>query len=259
MYVIINSKIRNLILKCIKKAGTEDRLLKILNLPDSIYNYKTRSRTIPLVRLRKLIKFLNLDEKDFVYKSILLPHNWRQKIGGIKSFQSKVEKGTFKNNIKKMSRISSIRMKKIFEYQKKFHTEQYYKKQYERFKKIAQYKYSTRKGEKVRNTLEKNVADFLFQNNINYQYEPYVEGKNGKYFPDFLLSDRRIIECTMWRGFDKAQKLSNKIRDLEKKNFKIIVVVTPNVKRFFKKIDKYVVDDLKVLNNRLSLSHSSSD
>lgn len=259
MYVKINSNIKRVIQKSIEKAGSERELYRILKIPRSLYNYRTFSKTIPLSILKKLIEFLNIRENQIIRKSMLLPHNWRQKIGGVNSYKSKMEKGIFEYNLMKMKKSSSVRMKKIHRDQKRFDREHYHKEQYRRFRKISEYKYHTKRGEKVRNLLEKTVADFLFQNRIKYEYESYVEGKNGVYFPDFIINGKTIIECTMWRGFDKATKLSKKIKDLEKKKFKMIVITTPSVKRFYRKIEPYIVDDLKVLNNRLNLSHSSSD
>ncbi len=91
--------------------------------------------------------------------------------------------------------------------------EEYYLIQYSRFKKVGDYKLFTLNGEKVRNSLEKDVADILNKNGIKYSYEPLVRVKDRFFFPDFLINDKIILECTMWRGSDKAVKLKEKIKE----------------------------------------------
>ena len=66
---------------------------------------------------------------------------------------------------------------------KKTNPEEYYISQYEKFKKIGEYKYVTNNGEKVRNILEKEVADILKNHKIKYEYEPYINVKNKAFSP----------------------------------------------------------------------------
>ena len=83
----------------------------------------------------------------------------------------------------------------------------YYMMQYEKFKRIGGYKYRTNNGEKVRNELEKEVANLLKKNKIEYEYEPLIKSDNKYFFPDFLINNKIILECTAWRGEAKAYKL----------------------------------------------------
>lgn len=252
MYVEINHKIKQVISKSVEKAGSERGLCKILKIPRSLYNYKTFSKTIPLEILVKLIRYMELKEEQIIDEHNLLPDNWWKRIAGTKSYETKIRKGSFESNHKKMRHASSLRMKRIFKIEKRLHKKTFYIKQYERFKKISEYKYTTKNGEKVRNLLEKQVADILLKNRILYRYEPYIECKRNVYFPDFVLDGKKtIIECTMWHGFDKANKLYHKIKDLEAKDYRVFVMITPNVKRFYNKIQMHIIDDLKVLQDNL--------
>lgn len=52
-------------------------------------------------------------------------------------------------------------------------------------------KYSTKKGDLVRSSYEKIVANFLYENSIPYEYEPDFP---GKYIPDFQLDDNAVLE-----------------------------------------------------------------
>ena len=46
------------------------------------------------------------------------------------------------------------------------------------------------------------------------------------YFPDFILGEI-IVECTFWHNvFQKAEELSQKIKEYHKLNLKIIVITT---------------------------------
>ena len=115
--------------------------------------------------------------------------------------------------------------------------EKYYNLQYSRFKKIAGYKYKTKNGEKVRNFFEKKVADFLFDSGISYEYEPLVNIDKKYFFPDFLINGNIILECTEWKGHDKAVKLNKKINYL-KKRFSVFVIIPRSLSIYYQKIEK---------------------
>ena len=123
---------------------------------------------------------------------------------------------------------------------KKTNPEEYYISQYEKFKKIGEYKYVTNNGEKVRNILEKEVADILKNHKIKYEYEPYINVKNKAFSPDFLINKRVIVECTAWRGYDKAVKLKRKIEYLKGK-YKIYVVIPKALNKYYQTINKHLV------------------
>jgi len=126
---------------------------------------------------------------------------------------------------------------------KKERPEEYYQIQYNNFKKIGEYKYQTKKGEKVRNILEKQIADILNKMNIEYKYEPLIKSNNKYFFPDFLVNKNIIIECTMWKGETKAYKLKEKIKNLEK-DYKIFVIIPKTLYSYYKILDNYLIKGL---------------
>ena len=157
---------------------------------------------------------IKLDEKNILEK---LPDNWKQIIGGKKCVETKKANGTYEKQLKECQQGGGHEFLKSWHANmKKNSPEEYHIIQYERFKKISNYKFKTRNGEIVRNKLEKEVADILKTMNISYKYEPLIRINNNYFFPDFLIKDKIIIECTEWRGFDKAVKLKNKIEFLKK-------------------------------------------
>lgn len=125
--------------------------------------------------------------------------------------------------------------------------EKYHLMQYEKFKKIGGYKFITNNGEKVRNKFEKDTADILKDRGFQYEYEPLVRIGERFFFPDFLVNGNIIIECTEWRGHDKAIKLKEKIKYL-KKEYKVYVLIPKALKRYYEILNHHLLlgfDDLK--------------
>jgi len=112
--------------------------------------------------------------------------------------------------------------------------------QYSKFKKIGGYKYITKRGEKVRNYFEKEVADMLHKLWIGYEYEPLVNIGKRYFSPDFLIDNKVIIECTAWKGENKAYKLKEKI-DILKKNYKVIVIIPKNLYSYYKILNDHLI------------------
>ena len=216
-----------------------------LRIPKSdLYLYYNGKRAINEKNLNKILELskINLKEETIIEK---LPNNYRQILGGIRVVEIKKANGTLEKQL-------AIARKNIkygdqegawHKMMKEKRPEEYYNMQYEKFKKIGGYKFTTLKGERVRNILEKEVADFLAKKGIQYKYEPYINIKNKAFFPDFLVNDNIIIECTMWRGYDKAVKLKNKIKALENK-YKIYVLIPEKLHKYYKSIDKNLIFDL---------------
>jgi len=232
------------------KASSERELSKATGIPKvTIYHYKKEKRKITKERATALINYLELGENFLNKEKIICKHQWLSE-GGKKSYQTKLKNGTFSKNLKKMNMASSRLMTKWHRKMRMNKKREYHIIQYERFKKVAEYKYSTLRGEKVRNTLEKQVADFLFELNAQYEYEPYIEGKNNVFFPDFKIKDL-IIECTMWKGIENAYRLKNKIRDLRRGGYKVIVIVPKELNKEYKIIKRYTINNLNELRNIL--------
>src|SRR3989338_2500974 len=197
--------------KIIEKLGNNNRAINKMGMEKSAYfAYKNGSRTIPQEILVRLVKIASENlKKEYVQNTF--PDNWRQILGGKKCVESKKRKGTFESQMKECHKASSNFMKKHHKKWKDEDPHSYYISQYEKFKKIGGYKYKTIKGEYVRNLLEKTTADSLYKMKIPYKYEPCININKKFFFPDFILNNNIIIECTMWRGYDKAIKLKEKI------------------------------------------------
>ncbi len=240
MYLRIDkNQQENLINKAIKKAGSYRNLAKILKIPKaSIYNYKFE--TIPKNRFDRIVSFLGIkNSKKLIIEE--LNDNWKQVIGGKNCVKRKKEKNTFNKQLEEARKRNSEKLKDWHKSMKNNSPKEYHLIQYSRFKKIGGYKYRTKKGELVRNLLEKQTADFLYENKIGYLYEPLVEADKKYFFPDFLISNKVIIECTMWRGESKAYKLREKIKHLKKK-YKVFVLIPKSLYKYY-----------KILNHRLIL------
>jgi hypothetical protein len=249
MYVVLKKgRLKTIIAKAIQKAGTIRKLGKIVDLPKStIYNYFLKDSAIPIKNLDKLKDYLGekILETDIEKK---LEDNWKQIQGGIKCVEKKRNEGTLKNQLAKSREHINHRgdLKLWHKKMKAENPEQYYKTQYEHFKKVGNYKETTKNNEKVRNILEKEIADLLYNLKIPYEYEPLIKVDNHYFFPDFLVKNKIIIECTMWRGYDKAFKLEEKIKYL-KKNYKVYVIIPKKLEKYYKLIKSNLILDSEEL------------
>jgi len=230
---------KGVITKAIKKAGAYRRLGKILKISkSSIFEY-SKGRPISRKNLDKIITFLKIKNKE---KIILenLPNNWKQIKGGKRLVGIKKLKGTFEKEMKVWRDFQSKKLKKWHKFMKINKPEGYYNLQYSRFKKIAGYKYQTKNGEKVRNSFEKETADILKDLKIDYEYEPLINIDKNYFFPDFLINKKIIIECTMWKGLEKAYKLKSKI-DMLKKKYNVYVLIPKNLYSYYKILNHHLI------------------
>jgi hypothetical protein len=67
-----------------------------------------------------------------------------------------------------------------------------------------------------------------------------VKARGKYFFPDFLVEDRIIIECTFWRGTDKAIKLKEKIKYFKQK-YKVYVVIPKTLKRYYETLNNHLI------------------
>ena len=244
MYLILKENVlKDIVNLALKEAGDIRNLSKKISIPRStLSDYHMEKRSITDINLKRLIEFTQYNiKKEDVLKE--LPNNFRQKIGGIKCVKRKKERGVFDEQLKLCQKGSSEYMKKWHKIMKRENPEEYYKSQYEKFKLVSNYKLKKKKGEKVRNKLEKEVADILKEMNIEYKYEPLVKSKNKYFFPDFLIKNKIIIECTMWRGTDKAIKLKEKIEYL-KENYKVYIIIPKHLNNYYQILDNHLIKGL---------------
>lgn len=235
MYIKIKYQ-EKIIRKAIKKAGSYRKLSKLTKIPrSSIFEY-CRGRPILEERFYALSKLL---EKDLTVLE-KLPDNWKQVRGGKKLIEIKKQNGTFDKEMKRWQDFQAQKLKRWHRFMRINKPKEYYKIQYSRFKKIGEYKYETDKGEKVRNKLEKEIADKLNQLRIKYEYEPLVNVEDNYFFPDFLINNKVIVECTMWKGFEKAYKLKNKV-DVLKKKYRVYVVIPKTLYSYYKILNSHLI------------------
>lgn len=222
-----------------RKAGNIYKLSKEIKISKStLSHYHCENRLVNDKNLRKIENYLKIkvEKRDLIQA---LPDNWKQILGGKNRVKKAKENGTFEKQLKK-AWLGAKGNKKWHDLMKKTDPEKYYKSQYEKFKKIGEYKFSTINGEKVRNELEKSIADILKRQGVKYQYEPYINIKDRAFFPDFVINDNIIIECTAWRGYDKAIKLKRKIKYLKNK-YNIYVVIPKALNNYYKILNNHLV------------------
>ena len=224
----------------IKKAESYRRLAKITKIPRSTICGYLEGKAITEERFNTLTDFLDIQNKEELI-SKKLPDNWKQVRGGLCCVESKKKNGTFEKEMKKWQNFQAKKLKDWHRSMKKNNPKKYYNIQYSRFKKVGRgYQFTTKRGEKVRNRFEKQIADILFELGINYDYEPQVHSGNRYFFPDFLISNKIIVEGTMWKGDSNAYKLKEKIEALKNK-YKIYVVIPKALYSYYKILDNHLV------------------
>lgn len=244
-------KQKEIVQKAIIKAGSERALSKITAIPKiSIYKYKFEITNIPDDRLKKLSNFLGVSE-EILEESILikLDRNWGRIKGGVNCVAKKIKNGTLANEIEKLRHISSKRMKKWHKNMKENHPKHYHIWQYERFKKVGRgYLYYLDNEIPVRNLLEKKIGDYLIQECIAFEYEPYINVNGKAYFPDFKVG-LKLIEVTSWThpGNDRITKLNKKIKDYGDEGFEIVLFIPKQARKFYKEINGSIVSTLPEL------------
>lgn len=246
---------KKLVSQAIRNAGSERKLALFCGIPkSSLYALKFEKRNLSNINLQKLLPFINLTKKD-VEKDIQqkLPYIWGRIKGGRTLIRLKKLNGTFFDTIKKLKKVNSKRMKLWHKYMKKNDPQAYYTSQYERFKKIGKYSSLTKSGFKVRNRLEKSVADFLFSLAINFEYEPYLLLNGHAYFPDFKIGNI-IIEATEWKNptKQKLSRLKKKHDDYLTAGYQVCFFIPSKYRKFYKEVDNSIVSTLSELKEFLS-------
>ena len=241
MYILLKKgKLKEIIQEAIKKAGSQRKFAKDIKIPRSkAWSYQKNNIALKKERLEKILEYIDVKiiDADIEKK---LPNNWRQIIGGDNCVKKKTKDNSLNKQLKESRKNIKKTLKEWHQEQKSKNLEEYHICQYEKFKKIANYKFQTKNGEKVRNILEKEIADILTKLKKSYEYEPLVKIENKYFFPDFLIDKKIIIECTMWRGYDKAIKLKEKINMLQKR-FKVYVVIPKKLSKYYQSINENLI------------------
>lgn len=139
-----------------------------------------------------------------------------------------------------MRESSSREMKKWHSKMKQNNPDKYYEIQHSRFRRVGNKKLKTKNGEFVKNKLELYFANLLFKNNIKYEFEPEIKISNKTYFPDFKVG-KILVECTYWKGKDKAIQLKKKNKTYKSAGFKPFVLIPKRLESFYKCIQKQIV------------------
>ena len=247
-YILKKGRLREIIKTALEKAGSFRKLEAEVQIPKScLFIYSLEKRAIKNIYLDKLIDYLKISfsKEDIIEE---LPDNWKQIKGGKNCVERKKENGTFEEQMKKCRNSNPESLRLWHKKMREKNIQEYYLMQYSRFKKIGDYKFLTNNNEKVRNRLEKEVADVLKGLGISYEYEPLVKAGGKHFFPDFLIDNKIIIECTEWRGYDKAVKLKEKIKYLEKK-YTVYVVIPKTLKRYYETLNQHLILDADNLSN----------
>jgi len=102
------------------------------------------------------------------------------------------------------------------------------------FRRIGRRKVKGPKNEMMFNKGEKNIAEFLLQMRINYQYEPLITLNGNHYFPDFLVNDIIIERCGL-ASKKYFQSIKRKFKDYKSWRGKIIIVSPKKMMEMFQK------------------------
>jgi len=236
MHILLKkSKLKSIVQEAIKKAGSQRKFSKELGIPLSkAWSYQRYNIALTKERLDKILSYINQKiDKSCVEKE--LPDNWRQVMGGKSCVEKKIKEGRLNNQLAESRKKIKKTLKDWHKEMRAQNPKKYYEIQHAHFRQVAGHKLLTENGEKVRNILERDIANILKKFNIVYQYEPLIKSKGRFFFPDFLIKKNIILECTMWRGYDKAVKLKEKIEHL-RLNYRIYVIIPPKLERYYKSI-----------------------
>jgi len=86
----------------------------------------------------------------------------------------------------------------------------------------------------------KNSINQLKGKGIVYLFFWIILIHRASFFPDFLINNKIIIECTSWRGDIKAYKLRDKIKHLEKK-YKVFVLIPKDLYSYYRILDNHLI------------------
>lgn len=239
-YKLKKGELKKIISKGFNKAGNIRALALKVGIPRSTLSaYHMEKYLIKKENLDKLNNFLNISFNEKIIEG-KLPSNWKQIKAGKMGVEMKKKKGTYERQLKLCQKKGSKKIKLWHKKMKKENPYDYYSMQYSKFKRIGGYKFITKNNEKVRNLFEKEVADILKDNGIKYRYEPFIQIGKKCFFPDFVINNKIIIECTEWRGIDKAIKLRDKIKYL-KKEYDVFVVIPKALKRYYEILNNHLL------------------
>lgn len=109
--------------------------------------------------------------------------------------------------------------------------------------------------QQFRSKKEIEVAILLQTLGLKYQYEKRL----FNYFPDFVLSNKTIIEVVGFEWEPHIQRTKEKINKFLEKGYKVIVYTYPNMEKYFKDLPIKIISNIENLKNSfLDISGRSS-
>ena len=267
------------------RVGAEDHeeLAIKLNLPKGrLRLYLYGSRTIPLDEFERWCekfsvnnrsyKTEKIDMHDVLKKYSLLGNsaakkkygdNWARMTGaqGMQILRKKMETDSeLRNKWKKSVTISlekkfgknfysemgKIGGRRAIELADKEELQERYKRMFRNsFRKRIEFE-----GQKFRSEKEVELVKFLIKNKILYEYEKEILG----FYPDFLLSNKTIVEVVGFDWRSHVEKTKRKIEILTSNNYRVIVYTYQNMVHHFATENYETITNLEDLNKLLGFS-----
>jgi len=103
------------------------------------------------------------------------------------------------------------------------------------FRNVGQRKFLGPNNEKMFTKTEKRIAEFFVKNKIKYEYEPLLNIKEHKYFPDFIIQNKIIIERCGLLSKKYFKSLRKKINDYSKLENQIVIIIPRKIYGTLKK------------------------
>lgn len=182
---------------------SQRKLAKKLNVSRrTLRNWLNGTRSLPEPIFYKCVKILPELKHYMKFISHTYPANWGRIKGG------KV-RGKMKSNLTQELRMKGFRIANL---------------------RTVKRRVKGPNGEKMYNSAEKNLAEFLIKNGFDYEYEPAITLGNKYAFPDFLIGNTIIERCgySDWSGY--WNRVIGKLKLYEKYfKGKFIIIVPSNI------------------------------
>jgi hypothetical protein len=106
------------------------------------------------------------------------------------------------------------------------------------------------KGERMFSSIEQSVAKLFLQIGLPYQYEPLMIVNKNKYFPDFVIDKKIIVEIFGYSSEKYFQRMKKKLKDYRTLNKKIILIIPNKMNSIYKKRVRFSKKFVKLVVSR---------
>lgn len=107
------------------------------------------------------------------------------------------------------------------------------------FRNLPRRKIKGPKGEKMFSLLEENVAKIFLQNGLEYEYEPLIIVNGNRYFPDFLVNKKFIVEAFGFSSQKYYLRMKTKLKDYLSLKKKVILIIPNKMNSVYEKRIKF--------------------